>query len=98
MLVELEETEQDCMRRLDYVDTQLGRALRTRTSHWSAAMTVADADIMPVGRGTRVMTAMRSMQDWHWYVVIGAGALLFLAVIVSVAMCGGTPPTPPEAP
>jgi hypothetical protein len=98
VLVELEETEQDCMRRLDYVDAQLGRALRTKASHWSAAMTVADADIMPVGRSTQVMTAMRSMRDWHWYVAIGVGAVLFLAIVVSIAMCGDTPPTPPEIP
>ncbi len=93
---ELTEVEQDCLRRLDYVETQLHRALEKR-ARWSAAMTVADADIMPVGRGTQVMTAVRSMQSCHRYLAVGAGAVLLLVILVTVVMCDASVP-PPEAP
>jgi hypothetical protein len=47
---------------------------------------------MPVGRQTQVVTAVRSMRDWHWYLVIGAGAVIFLGIVVGIAMCGSGAP------
>jgi hypothetical protein len=94
VLADIRRQEEDCMRRLAFVDTQLRRMVEKR-SHWSAAMTVVDADIMPVGRRTHVVSTVKAMRPQHRYAAIAAGVALLLLLIVMLALCGAGAPEIP---
>lgn len=81
MTAEIRHHEQECLRRLDYVDAQLRRIART-SSPWRSAMTVMDVDIMPLGRATRVFSAVKRMPDWKRRYVLGGLAAFFLVFFV----------------
>ncbi len=88
VVAEIQQTEDELLRRLDYVDAQLRRVARKR-NQWDVAMTVVDADVAPLEPHERVVVWFRSLATWQWYVLLGVAALAFLCIIVAIAMCGG---------
>ena len=90
VVAEIQRIEADCLRRLDFVDMQLGRVLRRRGGRWTAAMTVAEMDIMPLGNATRVVTTVRALRPLHWYAIIAASVVVLLVVILAFAKCLGS--------
>jgi hypothetical protein len=86
----LHKVEEDCLRRLDYVEAQTERALRFESS-WSAATVVDEVDILPAGRKTRVLTAVSSLRVGYW-VIIGAVALVSFTLGFGLATCAGGAP------
>jgi hypothetical protein len=84
---ELRRVEEDCVRRLSYVEMQLARMARKK-SHWSSAMTVVETDLVPMSPSENVAAWFGALRDWQWYLLIGAAIAAFLIVVVSIAFCG----------
>jgi hypothetical protein len=80
----VQQVETDCLRRLEFVEAHLDRALR-QNKPWHAHMTVVDADIMPPGHATRVLNTLGDVTLWPWwvYLVVGGAALLLIVIIVA---------------
>lgn len=67
--------EDDCVRRLEYVERHLDRA--QRPGPWQLQMTIMDADIMPVDARGAFVNTVRSLKTWQWLVVTGCVAIAF---------------------
>ncbi len=82
----VQRVEADCLRRLEFVETQLGRALR-QDHRWDSHMTVVDADIEPVGTVTHVFSVVSDVHAWPWwmYAAVGVAALAVIIALISVA-------------
>ena len=76
--------EATCMRRLDYVAAQLGRATRT-DRRWDSHMTVVDADIMPAGPVTQVIELVSNVHAWPWWLYLLV-AFAALAVVIGLVV------------
>jgi hypothetical protein len=77
--------EADCLRRLDFVEAQLGRVQRPNR-RWDSHMTVVDADIRPVGPLTYAFNTVSDVHAWRWwmYVIVGVAALVVVRLLVAV--------------
>ena len=77
--------ETDCMRRLAFIDAQLGRVVR-QNRRWDSHMTVVDADIQPVGPITHAVAIVSDVHTWPWwmYLVLGIAALVVVLMLVAV--------------
>jgi hypothetical protein len=80
----VQSVEAACLRRLAFVEAQLGRVVRPN-QRWDTHMTVIDADIMPAGRITRVVEMVSDVHAWPWWFYL-VMALAALAVVVGLVV------------
>ena len=78
----VQRVEATCLRRLDFIDAQLGRVVRPHR-RWDSHMTVVDADIMPAGPVTRVFEMVSNVHAWPWWLYL-IFAFTALAVVIGL--------------
>ncbi len=80
----LQQVENACFRRLNFVESQLNRVGR-HDRRWDAHVTVMDADIEPVGATTMTLYVIRNPSLWPLWVYALIGGLIILAAAVVAA-------------